>query len=201
MDGPHTVNVRVYDNANNVAYASVAFKVDTVFPSIIIDSPIGGEIFNVTSVTTQWSGSDATSGIAGYQYKLDNGGWSSSAMLLNHQFALLLDGSHTVYVKITDNAGNVNTTSVVFIVDTVVPGLTITSPSSILPDQPTSVTVTWNGSDLTSPASRDTGTGSMATTGLPSPTPRPMTSPVFRTAYTLLVSRCSTTPAWSASGL
>ncbi len=33
LDGPHTVNVRVYDNANNVAFTSVSFKVDTVVPA------------------------------------------------------------------------------------------------------------------------------------------------------------------------
>ena len=149
-DGSHTVNVRVFDNANNVASTSVTFKVDTVNPAIAIDSPSSDAIFNVTSVTVHWTGSDLTSGVAGYQYKLDSGSWSSSSMSVSHVFGSLTDGTHTVYVKITDNAGNTNTASVTFVIDTVVPALTITSPASNHLTNQTTVTVIWTGSDATS---------------------------------------------------
>ena len=149
-DGSHTVNVRIWDNANNMATASVTFKVDTVNPTIAIDSPSNDDIFNVSSVTVGWTGEDATSGIAGYQYKLDGGAWSSSSMSTSHLFGSLTDGTHTVYVKVTDNAGNSETDSVTFVVDTVAPSLSITAPSADHLTNLTSVTVSWSGSDLTS---------------------------------------------------
>ncbi|WXG42323.1 MAG: NosD domain-containing protein [Candidatus Freyarchaeum deiterrae] len=146
-DGSHTVDVRVFDLAGNNATTSVSFFVDTTPPSVTITSPTANELFNTTSVTVNWTGSDDT-GIDHYEVILDSGSWTSVGTSLSHVFSVS-NGTHTAYVRAFDLVGNSVTGSVSFNVDTTPPTVTITSPSggAVLP---TNVTVNWTGSDDTS---------------------------------------------------
>ena len=49
--------------------------------------------------------SDNLSGVKTYYYKIDNGSWQSSTSNV-YNFTKVLDGNHTVYVKVKDAAGN-----------------------------------------------------------------------------------------------
>ncbi len=149
-EGDHTVQVRAIDRAGNQEETSVTFNVDTVAPTVGITGPMEGLNTNSTTVSVFWTGEDATSLIKGYQYKIDTGSWSGTSLGLTHDFAGLLDGTHTVYVKAIDNADNEATATVHFIVDTVVPALAISAPVTGSYTGSTSVTVFWNGSDATS---------------------------------------------------
>ncbi len=144
-DGPHTIYVRAYDDANNVRTASVTFTVDVTSPSVSIVTPNEGAL--VTSIVIEWNGTDATSGIQGYQYRIDNGTWSTSAMTLTTMFTGKADGGHFVEVMATDRSGNFATASVHLTLDTSAPVVAITSPATGFNSSSPTVIVNWTGSD------------------------------------------------------
>lgn len=149
-DGSYTVHVEVVDNADHSGGASISFIVDTVNPSLVIDSPSSGSYQTTGSVTVAWTESDATSGIAETEISTDGTTWETvtgASGLLT-----LAEGPHTVYIRVTDHAGNINETSVSFTVDSLAPTLYITSPADSSYNSTGSVTVSWSGSD-------DDGTG------------------------------------------
>jgi len=93
---------------------------DTVPPTISISSPSNGQTVTVDDVAVSWSGSDADSGIDYYEVRIDSGSWIYKATSTSHTFSNLADGSHTAEVRAWDNAGNSNSDSVTFTVDTTV---------------------------------------------------------------------------------
>jgi len=125
---------------------------DTTPPVVSISYPSSGAIFDTSTVTVFWNGSDAGTGMDHYELSLDNGSWLNVGGALSHEFTNLSDGVHTVSVKAFDSAGNTATSSVTFTVnttatDTDVPVVAITSPADGDLINDTSVTVTWEGSD------------------------------------------------------
>ncbi len=153
LDGTHTVEVCAFDRAGNNRTASVDFTVDTVAPSLTISSPSGGAATSDTFMNVVWHATDATTGVQGYQFKIDSGDWSEIDVVLSHLFSALDDGSHTVSVRAVDNVGNVATSSVTFIIDTgdhSPPEVSITSPSNGSISAASNVVVTWTGSDVPS---------------------------------------------------
>ncbi len=144
-DGSHTIDIRAFDAINNLKLSSVTFKVDVTAPTINILSPVEHAL--VTSVVVTWNGTDATSGIQGYQYSIDNGTWSTSAMTLTNTFTGQADGGHFIQVKATDRSGNFATASVHLKLDTSAPVVAITSPASGANLNSSAVTVNWTGSD------------------------------------------------------
>ena len=148
-DGSHTVDVKAIDNATNEAADSISFIVDVTTPTVSITSPADGALFNTSSVGVIWTGSDDTSGIEHYEVSIDSGSWINVGTNTSYSFTSLQDGSHSAEVKAIDNAGNENSTSVTFTVDTTPPEINIDSPSegSL---HTADVQVTWHGTDATS---------------------------------------------------
>jgi hypothetical protein len=106
-DGAKTVYYQVSNVLGMVSPTySDSIVLDTTPPAATITSPSEGEKIQSSSVTVSWSGSDGGSGLEKYEVKLDSGNWVSKGMLTSHTFAGVSDGSHSVYVKATDNAGN-----------------------------------------------------------------------------------------------
>jgi hypothetical protein len=148
--GEHTVDVNATDGAGNEGNDSVTFtvSVDTTAPTVSITSPTNGSSLPSSSVTVIWAASDGTgSGIDTVDVKLDNGAWNA-VTTSSQSFTGLADGSHTVSVRVTDNAGNSATVSVTFMVDTVSPTLSITSPDDGWETSDKSVTITWTCTDV-----------------------------------------------------
>ena len=108
------MDVKAVDNATNEATDTVTFTTDATNPAITITSPSEGTIFNTSSVTVTWTGSDNTSGIDHYEVRIDNGSWINVGMNTSHTFTGLSEGNHTVNVKAVDKAGNENTDSALF---------------------------------------------------------------------------------------
>lgn len=120
---------------------------DTTPPSITIDYPTGNG-YESSYINVQWTGSDSGSGIDYYEIKKDSeSSWTYKGTSTSHTYSSLSHGSHTVYVKAWDNAGNSNTDSVTFDVDAYDPSVSISSPSDGLTTNETDITVTWSGSD------------------------------------------------------
>ncbi len=147
-DGTYTVYVKVTDTVGFFNQTSVSFTVDTVKPVIVITSPANNSYNTTGTVMVQWNASDAFSGIAKIEISIDNTTWTNVTGT-SHNLTLA-DGAYAVYVKVTDNAGNVNQTSVSITVDTVKPVIVITSPADNSYNTTGTVTVQWTASDATS---------------------------------------------------
>ena len=108
-----TIRIRAVDNAGNVSSESTTIvKLDTTNPTAKISASVSGNNIRVSASGS----SDTNSGIKNYQYSRDNSTWYTSTSD-SYTFTGLVDGSYTVYVKVTDNSGRtssvVSTTTVV----------------------------------------------------------------------------------------
>ncbi|MFB0561062.1 MAG: Ig-like domain-containing protein, partial [Candidatus Lokiarchaeia archaeon] len=109
---------------------SVSFTVDTTPPTVDITSPSDGAILPTVNVTVSWTGSDATTSIDYYEVRIDGGVWTEVGLNTSYTFTGLSDDPHTVEVMAFDQAGNNNTDSVSFTVDTTLPTVIIEEPPS-----------------------------------------------------------------------
>lgn len=93
-------------------------KLDKTPPSLSITSSLNGTQVGSSTVTVTWNGSDATSGIRGYDIKVDDGPFTDVGMNTTHVFGGLGFGSHTIDIRALDNVGNSRELSVTFQVTT-----------------------------------------------------------------------------------
>lgn len=115
-----------------------AYKVDTTAPSAGTPSIEPSQVLNSSgSVKVTYSASDALSGVKSVEFSTDSNMKEAKSVTENagtfaYQLAGLSDGERTVYVRVTDNAGNKSesVSSGSFIVDNTPPKITVTSPAS-----------------------------------------------------------------------
>ncbi len=152
-DGVHTVRFRVVDRAGNVTTTpDQTIHVDTTPPLLepSMPSPDGQNGWFVTApVQVDASGSDATSGLAALECRVDGGAWQAPPVAVSG------DGTHTVECRAQDQAGNLSSWSETVQIDTTAPELNPSMPS---PDG-------QNGWFVTAPVQVD-ASGSDATSGL-----------------------------------
>jgi len=127
--GSHTFYVRAKDAAGNTdaTPASRTFFVDTAAPDTTITAT-PTSLSNSTSANFSFTGNDGSgSGIASFQLKLDTGSFASATSPAT--LTGLSQGSHTVEIRATDNAGNVDATPATFTwtVDTSPPAAPVTN--------------------------------------------------------------------------
>lgn len=132
-DGPHTIQIRAVDPAQNPdpTPESRSIVIDTTAPDTTIDTGPGAFTNDDTPELT-FSSDDMG---AGFQCRVDTGTFQSCTTPFSTD--PLADGSHTVQVRAIDTAGNIDPTpaSRTFVVDTVEPETTITDgPSGDIPD-------------------------------------------------------------------
>jgi len=123
--GTTTVAFRAVDNAGNAgAQASTNVRIDTVAPTAPTLSGGGAAWFKISPQTVSASGaSDATSGIAGYQYKVGSGNWTNGSSV-----SVSTQGTTTVAFRAVDNAGNLGAqASTTVKIDTTAPTVNITN--------------------------------------------------------------------------
>ena len=119
-DGTHALRVEATD-ANGTGFAEKTFTVDTIAPTVVINSPIAGAI-NTKSPALTYTVSDGSISV-----KVDGNVVSKvSGTTLDP----LPDGTHTLRVESTDGAGNTGFAEIVFTVDTTAPTVSIASPIS-----------------------------------------------------------------------
>lgn len=143
--GAHTIDVRAIDNAGNVAVATVTFTVDRTVPTLSITSPTNGTW--VSSLLVTWQGSDDISAIFYYEVSLDGGEWINALSATQYLFEGAAEGLHAVQVRAYDQAGNNVTATVQMYLDTVVPSLTIETPSEGDLLNGGNAQGSWNGMD------------------------------------------------------
>ena len=154
-DGLHTVRFQAADRAGNVtAFVTVTFTLDATSPVVVITSPANG-LATRTNVTVSGRVTDNLSGVAALLAQVDAGSFRDVAFDGggNYSFATTLltdgnaDGTHTVRVQATDQAGNVsNVATVSFVLDATAPVVVLDSPA---PDfvTPTNVSVAGQVAD------------------------------------------------------
>ncbi len=143
-DGDHTIYVRAVDRAGNIAVDQVTITVDTIPPTVNIESPGDGAYISSQSIVVSWTASDAN-GIDHYEVSIDGGSRIDVGQRLNHKIDGLSEGTHNVTIYAVDSAGNVGSDSVIIHIDLTRP--TIEPNASTLITNDTTITIEWSGDD------------------------------------------------------
>ena len=94
----------VKDSAGNITHQKVTVDhIDKIGPEVVIDATTGNGTISVDASGS----SDTGSGIKQYEYSLDGTTYYPSETS-EYTFTNVSHGSHTVYVRVTDNLGNQN---------------------------------------------------------------------------------------------
>ncbi|MBS3816669.1 MAG: S8 family serine peptidase [Candidatus Thermoplasmatota archaeon] len=117
-DGEYSIEVRAVDNAGNVETGNSSFIIDTTPPELEVVSPEEDKKIEEDSVTVEWSGEPTGTNIVDYEVRIDGDEWIDPGGEGQHTFEDLEDGDHTVEIRATDEAGNTNTTSTEFTIET-----------------------------------------------------------------------------------
>lgn len=151
-DGDNVITVTMVDLHGSEANASITVVLDVVPPTLEITYPVEGAYVG-SSVTVTWIGSDADSGIAYYIVSIE-GLFFVNVTESSYTINDLAEGPCTVLVTAYDVAGNYLDVPVSFTVDVTAPTVTIDSPADNFLSTESSVTMTWNGSDVVSGVDR-----------------------------------------------
>ncbi len=137
-DGVHTWNVTCMDQSNNRGSSATRnFTVNTVAPSVTLNSPANLSIFNVSSVNFNFTTVDNLSSTMNCSIFLDGALNQTNASTSNNTATILTisgipDGFHYWSVQCKDNANNVGTSvKRNFTVDTTAPVVTLNSPANL----------------------------------------------------------------------
>jgi len=112
----------------NLPFTGQVYTIDLVPPDTSITAQPPG-ITNSTAASFSFTGSDLGVGVAGFQCRLDGGGYTNCTSPVS--FTGLADGSHTFNVRAVDGVGNLDASpaAVTWTVDTIPP--TITCPTNL----------------------------------------------------------------------
>ncbi|WP_407355480.1 beta strand repeat-containing protein [Methanolobus sp. WCC5] len=151
-DGAHNVSVSVSDYAGNPnTTGTINFEVDTDTPSLTLDTISEGDAFATNDLWVNGTYSDAGIGSINTSSLviLVNGVAEASINTVNedgyNHNITLSDGSHNVWVSVSDDAGNTNTTGVVnFTTDTTPPASMTGVTVEDLQNAGRSLNVSWD---------------------------------------------------------
>lgn len=124
-DGSHTVKIDASDFDGNAAtQKSVAFKIDTVPPTLSVTSPTNNLITNNASCTVSGTTNDATSSPCTVTVKLNSGTAAAVTVNADGTFSKVLtlaNGANTITIASTDSAGKSTTVTRTVTLDTAAP--------------------------------------------------------------------------------
>jgi hypothetical protein len=124
--GSNRIIIFLTDSAGNSNSSTVFFTVDTIIPSIIIDSPLNSTAYNRTSLSLNYR----VSGGASCWYYLNDAGGPRDLGNCSNSSIIARDGLNNVKVySISPLGGSVNYSVVYFTVDRFAPVVSISSPS------------------------------------------------------------------------
>jgi parallel beta-helix repeat protein len=139
-DGAYTLHAYGNDSAGNIVYVLRDFSIDTILPTITIDSPLN-QTYTTDTVTIALSGD-----VAHYWYYIDsvdtqNRTWTSNVT------RTITDGDYTLHAYGNDSAGNIAHVSITFTIETAVPtgsaAPTLSSPANGTTLTTTTATLQW----------------------------------------------------------
>ncbi|MHB8601685.1 MAG: Ig-like domain-containing protein [Nitrosotalea sp.] len=126
-DGSHTVTATVIDGIGKTSNRIIHVITDGTKPIGRILSIADGQTVHVPAIKISGSAFDVTSGIKKIEIQIDSNAFqiASGTTAWTFDTASLLDGTHSVKIRVTDNAGNVFTgLAITFAVRTAPTGLT-----------------------------------------------------------------------------
>ena len=141
-----TIHAQFGDNAGNwSSTASDTTVFDTTNPSV--PGGIDAVIESTSNIKVTWNSVSDPSGIQKYEVKLDNGSYNSAGNSTSYTFLNVSNGSHIVYVRAVDNAGNAsNETSKSISLSTSCSfSITLTVPDYVKPNQSVTIQVSSSG--------------------------------------------------------
>ncbi len=136
-DGEHTVAVNCSDNDGNAAAAkSTAFTVDTVPPTLTLNSPVDGLITATQSLAVAGVTNDATSSPVTVQIVLNGADQGEVSVGSDGSFSktvTLAEGDNTIVITVTDAAGKTTSITRTVTLDTSVPKIksAVANPNSV----------------------------------------------------------------------
>lgn len=127
-DGSWKIQLVAIPQAGEKIVTSLLILMDTHNPSLSILSPGNDSYINNRTVVIKWVANDNLSGINHSEIKLDAADWVYVGK--NQSFILknLSYGSHWIWIRTIDNAGNINITSIIIHIDDVPPTISIDAP-------------------------------------------------------------------------
>ena len=120
--GSHNVVFSCNDTTGNMNSTSRVFSVDNISPQISIISPLN-QTYNNATILVNISASDS-SGISSIWFY--NG--TANLTYTSETYYIFSQGSNTIIAYANDSLGNLNSTSVAFYLDSLVPSLNIIKP-------------------------------------------------------------------------
>ncbi|MDD1743216.1 MAG: Ig-like domain-containing protein, partial [Methanomassiliicoccales archaeon] len=156
-DGNYTIYVNATDAAGNWENESAAFVIDTEAPDVVFDVPA---YTNQVEFDFVWAYEfdPLMTPITSQTLTLDNGTANVTVDVPVGDLTIgseavwgddLAEGAYTLYMNVTDEAGNWENESVNFVVDTAVPTLDVTYPPEFTNDN--LVNATWTADGTGSP--------------------------------------------------
>jgi len=147
-DGTHTFSVRAKDSAGNAGPADSLsdFIIDVTLPSRPTDTAKTTPDNDTTPTFTWTASADATSGLDNYEYKIDDGSWTSTlSAAATYTHGTVLDyGTHIFYVRAKDASGNLSASDYVLFTLTSTVADTVIIVSRTTADNDNTPTFTWN---------------------------------------------------------
>lgn len=148
-EGSYTFFVKATDAAGNESQAtSFNWTIDTTAPTTAIQDPKPPSLTNSGSADFTFTGSDAGTGLSGFQCRLD-GAPDFTSCSSPKRYSSLLDGSHTFRVRAIDAAGNADPSPATWTwtVDSTPPAKPVIQHSPGNPDGHSSWTFTYSDSE------------------------------------------------------
>lgn len=139
-DGSQLLETRVVDKAGNTSgWRQETVKIDRTPPTNTTVVPASG--WQNTNFTTVVSGTDAASGVAGVEWKVDTGSVATTTSA-----SIATTGAHTLWTRIRDVAGNWSTWRGDSVgIDKVIPTLTVACGSAEWRSTPATCSVAADG--------------------------------------------------------
>lgn len=128
VDGSHTVSIQGSDNDGNVSsIVTSSFKIDTIPPTLVVNSPVDNLITNNKSLTVAGTTNDAVSSPCAVTIKVNSGAAVTAEVQSNGTFSkavTLIEGANTIVITSTDSAGKSTSVTRTVNIDTVAPVIT-----------------------------------------------------------------------------
>ncbi len=147
-EGINNVSIYVNDSAGNINSSRITFTIDTINPQINITYPaINNTNWTINTLDINYTRSDAN--LQGCFYSNDTFVKNTTlASCGNITTVVWIEGTHNVRIYANDSAGNFNTSSISFTIDTINPGINITSPINNTNTTNTQINVNYTASDI-----------------------------------------------------
>lgn len=123
-EGMHTLSVKAVYKSVSSTPKSIVWTKDTVAPQISFNQA-PPETIGIGNIEITFSATDSGSGIAQYSCLFDNTDWKSCTSPVT--LTDLPNGTHSLIVRVTDKAGNINEVSKAWTVDPSYPYISLTT--------------------------------------------------------------------------